>query len=215
MGSDGTLLPPGAQGEVVVRRPNIMAGYDHNPEANRAAFIDGWLRTGDEGRLDGDGPLRLTGRIEEVGAAVVLHSSAATTEQELRDFAAGRLADFKVPHTVVFLAEIPGAELAPPRVYTAPRTPVERMLAQLWGDVLKAERVGVDQPFFELGGDSMLATLLASRIREEIGVEVSVRTVFDAPTVAEQATVLVDLLLEETPSIQNATPSARPTGAQR
>ena len=154
---------------------------------------------------------------EEIGAVVVLHPGAATTERELRDFAAGKLADFKVPRTVVFLAEIPKGATgklqriglaerlglvpgpspeAAARTYTAPRTPVERLVAQLWGDVLKVERVGVDQPFLELGGDSMLATLLVSRIRQEVGVEVSVRSLLEAPTVAEQARVIVDLLLQ-------------------
>src|SRR6185437_4478181 len=66
MDAAGTLSPPGIQGEVVIRGPNVMPGYDHNPEANRAAFTDGWFRTGDLGSLDGDGYLRLTGRIKEV-----------------------------------------------------------------------------------------------------------------------------------------------------
>ncbi len=264
---------PGVQGEVVIRGPNVTPGYDHNPEANRAAFTDGWFRTGDQGSLDGDGYLRLTGRIkevinrggekisprevdevlmdhpavaqvvtfaipdgrlgEEIGAAVVLHPGAAMTERELRDFAAERLADFKVPRTVVFLAEIPkgatgklqriglaerlglvpgpSAEAAAvARAYTAPRTPVERLVARLWGDVLKVERVGVDQPFLELGGDSMLATLLVSRIRQEVRVEVSVRSLLDAPTVAEQARVIVDLLLQASGTSLS---SARQTGA--
>lgn len=271
MDAAGTLSPPGVQGEVVIRGPNVTPGYDHNPEANRAAFTDGWFRTGDQGSLDGDGYLRLTGRIkevinrggekispreideilmdhpavaqvvtfaipdgrlgEEIGAAVVLQPGAAATERELRDFAAGRLADFKVPRTVVFLAEIPkGAtgklqriglaqrlglvpepcvEAGPAaRPYTAPRTPVERLVAQLWGDVLKVERVGIDHPFLELGGDSMLATLLVSRIRQEVAVEVSVRSLLDAPTVAEQARVVVDLLLQA-----SSLSSARQTGA--
>jgi len=53
-------------GEVVVRGPNVMRGYRKNPEANAAAFIDGWFRTGDVGAIDNDGYLSLTGRIKDI-----------------------------------------------------------------------------------------------------------------------------------------------------
>jgi acyl-CoA synthetase (AMP-forming)/AMP-acid ligase II len=147
MDEDGTILPQGAIGEVVIRGPNVTAGYENNPDANAKAFTNGWFRTGDQGMLDADGYLVLTGRLkelinrggekvsplevdgvlsahpavaqaltfaiphaklgEEVGAAVVLREGAELTERELRDFASGQLADFKVPRKVVFLPEIP------------------------------------------------------------------------------------------------------------
>jgi oxalate---CoA ligase len=66
MGDDGKLLQVGTQGEVVVRGETVMQGYYRNPDANRAAFTDGWFRTGDLGALDGDGYLRITGRIKEL-----------------------------------------------------------------------------------------------------------------------------------------------------
>jgi acyl-CoA synthetase (AMP-forming)/AMP-acid ligase II len=66
MGDDGKLLQVGTQGEVVVRGETVMQGYYRNPEANRAAFTDGWFRTGDLGVLDDDGYLRITGRIKEL-----------------------------------------------------------------------------------------------------------------------------------------------------
>ena len=66
MDEAGKLLPPGELGEVVIRGRNVTAGYENNPEANAAAFTNGWFRTGDQGVLDEDGYLRLTGRLKEI-----------------------------------------------------------------------------------------------------------------------------------------------------
>jgi oxalate---CoA ligase len=147
MDEAGELLPRGATGEVVIRGPNVTPGYESNPDANLKAFADGWFRTGDQGRLDEEGYLFLTGRLkeiinrggekvsplevdgvlmdhpsvaqvvtfamphpklgEEVAAVVVLREGASATEREIRDFAAARLADFKVPRRVLFVDEIP------------------------------------------------------------------------------------------------------------
>ncbi len=62
----GSLLPGGQPGEVGIHGPNVIDGYENNPEANRASFTDGWFRTGDLGTLDRDGYLRLLGRIKEL-----------------------------------------------------------------------------------------------------------------------------------------------------
>jgi acyl-CoA synthetase (AMP-forming)/AMP-acid ligase II len=147
MDEAGQLLAPGQVGEVVIRGPNVTPGYEANPDANAKAFTGGWFRTGDQGIVDDDGYLRLTGRLkelinrggekisplevdeilmdhpavqqvvtfampheklgEEVAAAVVIREGKTVTERELRDFAATRLADFKVPRKIIFLQEIP------------------------------------------------------------------------------------------------------------
>ncbi len=147
MDEAGALLTPGTIGEVVIRGRNVTAGYENNPKANATAYTNGWFRTGDQGALDAQGYLRLTGRLkeiinrggekvsplevdavlmdhpavqqvvtfgmphpklgEEVAAAVVLREGFKLDERALRDFAAERLAPFKVPRHVVFLAEIP------------------------------------------------------------------------------------------------------------
>jgi acyl-CoA synthetase (AMP-forming)/AMP-acid ligase II len=62
----GSLLPSGAAGEVGIRGPNVIDGYENNPEANLASFTNGWFRTGDLGTLDGAGYLRLLSRIKEL-----------------------------------------------------------------------------------------------------------------------------------------------------
>jgi acyl-CoA synthetase (AMP-forming)/AMP-acid ligase II len=147
MDEAGRLLPSGEIGEVVIRGPNVTPGYEANPVANAKAFTNGWFRTGDQGVVDPDGYLRLTGRLkelinrggekisplevdeilmdhpavqqvvtfamphdklgEEVAAAVVLRDGHSVAERELRDFAARRLAEFKVPRKIIFLSEIP------------------------------------------------------------------------------------------------------------
>ena len=147
MNEGGDVLVAGLTGEVVIRGPNVTAGYRANPAANASAFTNGWFRTGDQGVIDEDGYLRLTGRLkeiinrggekisprevdevllehpavvhavtfavphaklgEDVAVAIVLRPHATTTEQEVRAFAAGRLADFKVPRRVVFVETLP------------------------------------------------------------------------------------------------------------
>ena len=78
--------------------------------------------------------------------------------------------------------------------YIAPRTAGETVLAELWAAILKVERVGVHDNFFDLGGHSLLATQLLSHIRRAFQVEMPLRAVFEHPTVASQAEV-IELLL--------------------
>ncbi len=66
MGEDGTLLGAGMTGEIVIRGPNVTHGYENNPAANADAFRNGWFRTGDQGVMDDDGYLSITGRLKEI-----------------------------------------------------------------------------------------------------------------------------------------------------
>jgi acyl-CoA synthetase (AMP-forming)/AMP-acid ligase II len=66
MDAQGAHLPSGERGEVVIKGPNVIAGYENNPEANATSFVDGWFRTGDQGFLDADGYLTLVSRIKEL-----------------------------------------------------------------------------------------------------------------------------------------------------
>ncbi|WP_225732725.1 non-ribosomal peptide synthetase, partial [Nocardia sp. JCM 34519] len=119
---------------------------------------------------------------------------------DVRRFAAERLPEFMVPAVVMVLesvpltangkldrAALPDPEFAAAAEYRAPSSERERVLAELFAEILGRDRVGVDDSFFALGGHSLLATRLASRIRDVLRVEVPVRIIFDAPTVAQLA----------------------------
>jgi acyl-CoA synthetase (AMP-forming)/AMP-acid ligase II len=145
--TDGNPVATGATGEIVIRGINVMREYENNPTANADAFYGEWFRTGDQGVMDADGYVSITGRLkeiinrggekisprevdeiimehpavhqcvtfgmphdmlgEEVAAAVVLKQGTEATDKELRQFAAVRLADFKVPRKILILTEIP------------------------------------------------------------------------------------------------------------
>ncbi|GAA3808759.1 non-ribosomal peptide synthetase [Amycolatopsis tucumanensis] len=111
------------------------------------------------------------------------------------------LPEHLVPSVITFLDELPLSPsgkldrkaLPEPEAATAvaePETERERALAALFADLLGVERVGRDDDFFALGGHSLLATKLVGRIRADLGVDLAIGTVFDAPTVARLATAL-------------------------
>ncbi|MBM3519419.1 MAG: AMP-binding protein [Alphaproteobacteria bacterium] len=66
MAQDGRLLPAGAEGEIITRGPNVTKGYENNAKANAEAFAHGWFHTGDQGVMDEDGYLKITGRLKEI-----------------------------------------------------------------------------------------------------------------------------------------------------
>jgi oxalate---CoA ligase len=147
LGPDDSPVPAGETGEIAIRGENVTLGYENNPKANGEAFTNGWFRTGDQGVMDGDGFVTITGRLkeiinrggekisprevddvlmdhpavaqcvtfamphdklgEEVAAVIVLREGMITVEREVRDFAATRLADFKVPRKILIMDEIP------------------------------------------------------------------------------------------------------------
>jgi acyl-CoA synthetase (AMP-forming)/AMP-acid ligase II len=121
MDSEGNLLSPGSLGEVVVKGANVIDGYENNPEADATAFVNGWFRTGDQGRLDPDGYLQLTGRMKELinrGGEKI--SPLEVDDVLLRHPAVTEALAFAVPHkslgeeihaAVVLKAEVTTQEL--------------------------------------------------------------------------------------------------------
>ena len=95
----GTLLANGERGEVVIRGPNVIDGYENNPTANATAFVNGWFRTGDQGVIDQDGYLALTGRLKELinrGGEKI--SPLEIDDVLLRHPAVAEALTFAVPH---------------------------------------------------------------------------------------------------------------------
>ncbi len=81
--------------------------------------------------------------------------------------------------------------------YVEPSNVVEQKIADIWQELLGLEKVGVDDNFFDLGGHSLIATQMVSQLRQDFQVELSLRRIFEAPTVAELALVLEDILIKE------------------
>jgi acyl-CoA synthetase (AMP-forming)/AMP-acid ligase II len=240
---NGRDLGANAEGEIAVRGTCVVSEYEEDARVNQESFTNGWFKTGDQGLIDADGFIFITGRLkeiinrggekiaplevdqalldhplvaqavtfpvknellgEEVAAAVVTNGDVSETE--LREFVFSRLAAFKVPRQILIVDEIPKgsfgklqrsrlAELlqvracdqdssAEKREYVAPRTHDEMVLVDIWSRILGVDTVGIEDDFFRLGGDSILATQVVSHVRQIMGVELSPIAMFETPTI--------------------------------
>ncbi|NBM14277.1 amino acid adenylation domain-containing protein [Streptomyces sp. GC420] len=165
-------------------------------------------------RKDGSGQKRLVAYVVPVGGR---DRGAGPAVQELRRFAAERLPEFMVPSIFVVLERLPvtaggrvdRASLPEPafddRRHRAPRNPTERVLAEAFADVLELDRVGIDEDFFELGGNSLRAIRLVGLIRAELNLEVSIRTLFAARTIAGLSDRWKDVARSSRPTLRRRT----------
>ncbi|MCP4658066.1 MAG: amino acid adenylation domain-containing protein, partial [bacterium] len=144
------------------------------------------------------------GAAKRLVAYVVAAGELRPAERELREFLKKALPDYMVPAFLGFLDALPLTpngkvdrtaldRRALPALdalradFVAPADPTEELLAGIWAEVLDREQVGAGDNFFELGGHSLLATQVVSRMRETLGVELPLRKLFEASTLAELA----------------------------
>ena len=146
-------------------------------------------------------------------AAYVAPASAAAQADELRGSLKEKLPAYMLPSAFVSIEAFPlttngkldrkalpvpeARSLELKDSYVAPRTPTEETLASIWCDVLNLKQVGVHDNFFELGGHSLLAIQLMSRVRNIFQIEIAVRSVFEASTIADLAKCIDGVLCEE------------------
>jgi amino acid adenylation domain-containing protein len=164
----------------------IEAVLERHPSVRAAAVVD---------RQDQRGDTRLVAYLEPAGTP--------PGDDELRDFVSDQVPHYMVPSSFVALDEIPHTPngkvdrdaLPEPEwenasaadQFVAPRTDTERRIAEIWSSVLSVPVIGVNDNFFALGGHSLIAMQVMSRLRDEVGVALTLRAIFDAPTVAELA----------------------------
>ncbi|MFJ8888254.1 AMP-binding protein [Streptomyces sp. NPDC102402] len=161
-------------------------------------------------RHDGTGAQRLA-------AYVVPAAGRDVSADELRRFAAGLLPESLVPSVFTVLDRLPvtpagrvdRAALPEPQfedgTYRAPRNDTERVLAAAFADVLELDRVGIDQDFFDLGGNSLRAIRLVGLIRQELKQEVTIRRLFAARTVIGLSDMWNDLTRSSRPALRRRT----------
>ncbi|MCU1450867.1 MAG: non-ribosomal peptide synthetase, partial [Acidimicrobiales bacterium] len=164
------------------------------------------------------------GRRQLVAYVVPPRASATPSIVSLRQFLAQTLPNYMVPSTFVMLDGLPlspngkldrQALPAPTEVtlgteYVAPRTDTERVLAEIWAEVLGVERVGVEDDFFELGGDSILSFRILSRIRSAFGMTLSARAIFDTRTIVWLAELLPEHPASDTAVALRPVPRGQP-----
>jgi amino acid adenylation domain-containing protein len=154
--------------------------------------------------------------------AYVVPEGAAPDADALRAHLRERLPAYMVPAAFVVLEALPltpsgkldrralpAPDFAAGERYAAPATPTEEVLAGIWAEILRADRVGVRETFFELGGHSLLAIRVVSRVRDALGVELPLRALFEAPTVAELSARVEALRRAELPVLPPVVPVER------
>src|SRR6185369_15344584 len=200
-------LPIGVPGELWIAGDGLARGYVHRPRLTAERFVQAQLapgleerlyRTGDLVRWLADGTLEFLGRLDdqvkvrghrvelgEVEAALSRHPRIREAAVSRRA-AAGKLDRAALPEPV--------NSTPSPQNRVEPRDDLERRLVKIWQDVLAVAPIGVRDNFFDLGGHSLLAVRLFARLESELGVDLSLATLFEAPTVEGLAVFIRDLV---------------------
>ena len=140
--------------------------------------------------------------------AYIVVSDKSLIISQLREFLRQKLPEYTIPSAFVTLDVLPlmpngkidrkalpapKGVIAREREYIAPRTPSEEITAEIFASILGVENVGIHDSFFELGGHSLLATQAVSRINQTFSIELPLRRIFETPTVAEVAEIVLEL----------------------
>jgi acyl-CoA synthetase (AMP-forming)/AMP-acid ligase II/acyl carrier protein len=189
-----------ADNQVKIRGFRIEIGEVEATLARHPAVKEGVVLA----NVDAQGEKRLV-------AYVVPVQDSEPTASELRSFMESKLPAYMVPSVFLVLdalpltasgkvhrQSLPAVEeslLQLDSVYVAPRSPVEKELADIWQQVLGLERVGIHDNFFDLGGHSLLATQILSRLRQTYPVDLPLRRLFETPTVAGLAAIIEEALM--------------------
>jgi len=151
---------------------------------------------------------------ENVAAAVVLKENSVATEHELRNFAAERLADYKVPNQILIVDEIPkGPTGKLQRIgladqfdsmlkadFIAPKNRVEKQLTEIWGEMFGMDQVGIQDNFFVIGGDSIRAASMINEVEQQFKKEIPLAIFLRSPTI----NTIAQILQEESSSPREA-----------
>ncbi|HSE18136.1 MAG TPA: amino acid adenylation domain-containing protein [Pyrinomonadaceae bacterium] len=159
------------------------------------------------------------GSEKRLAAYVATTQSAARNISDLRSHLKERLPDYMIPAAFVYLDALPltshgkidrralpapdAERPALAEAFIAPRTPAEKSLASIWTKLLGINRIGVNDSYFELGGDSLLATQLASQVRSVFEVELPLVELFRHPTLAEMAASIEEAIIEQMEEISD------------
>lgn len=158
-------------------------------------------------------------------AYVVLNPTQKPTHEEIRRFLQTKLPDYMVPTLVIELEALPlninqkvdrralplptSLRSLSTQPYVAPETPLESLLSEIWAAILGLEQVSIQDNFFSLGGHSLMAAQVLSRLQETLNLDISISRLFEFPTIAELAAHLATLSSDETAQRMALTPVPR------
>ena len=183
----------------------IEAALTRHPNVRQAVVVAFAEEEIEDAKRDANNPESLVAYVVPAGNQSVLGG--------LRNFLREKLPDYMIPSVFVQMDALPlmpngkvNRRALPPagdrkpaisQRYVEPRTELEELVAQIWREVLKRDQIGVVDNFFDLGGHSLLATRIVARLRGNLRVELSLRRIFESPTIAQLAEHIQWLLKDQ------------------